>query len=90
MSRFSRSLKTAFVAVASLVCITSCTNQSKTQKVLEKMNYKIVSYEGHAWFDGGKDDYADEYRVVPPGGKDTVSVVVSGNYIGKSPTIRIK
>ncbi|MBI3441870.1 MAG: hypothetical protein HY052_08770 [Proteobacteria bacterium] len=90
MSKFSRSLTTAFLGAAVCLGLSSCSNQNKTTEVLQKMNYTVVEYEGVDLFAGGDDDYADKYKVVPPGGKDTIEVVVSGDYWGKAPTIRVK
>jgi hypothetical protein len=56
-------------------------DRKNAEKTLKSMGYTIVEYEGTTWAKGRDkgDFYTDEFKVIPPGQKNTIDVVVGGS-----------
>jgi hypothetical protein len=65
-------------------------DRENAEKTLKSMGYTVVEYEGTTWSKGRdrSDFYTDEFKVIPPGQKNIIDVVVaSGPAVGS--TIKI-
>lgn len=83
-------MKKYFIILILLIVVSSCTNQSSTERILQAQGYTDIKMTGYSFFACSKDDfYHTGFIAKSPSGRTVEGTVCEGLFF-KGSTIRFK